>query len=58
MVLKRYKELGGEMVTIGSDAHSPEFVGLNFKETAEIIKNSGFDYLTYFKNRTPVLYKI
>jgi histidinol-phosphatase (PHP family) len=46
------------MVTIGSDAHSSEFVGLNFKETAEIIKNAGFDYLTYFKNRTPVLYKI
>lgn len=58
MVLKRYKELGGEMVTIGSDAHSPEFVGLNFKETAEIIRNAGFNYLTYFKNRTPVLYKI
>ena len=57
-ILKRYKELGGELITIGSDAHSPEFVGLEFKYFADIIKSCGFDYLAFYKKRTPVLYKI
>ena len=31
MIYARYRELGGQYVTIGSDAHSAEAVGMNFK---------------------------
>jgi len=38
-ILKRYKELGGEIVTLGSDAHSEEFIGYGFDKYKEIIRN-------------------
>ena len=31
-ILKLYRSLGGEIITIGSDAHSPEFIGYEYKE--------------------------
>ncbi len=52
-VLRLYKELGGEMVTVGSDAHRPEFVGYRFPEAAEILENAGFAYYTVFRNKKP-----
>lgn len=57
-ILKRYKELGGELISLGSDAHSPTNVGLSFEAFANIIKDCGFDFLTYFKDRKPILEKI
>lgn len=35
-ILKRFRELGGRHVTIGSDAHKPEDIGINFKRAEEI----------------------
>ena len=32
-------ELGGELITIGSDAHIPQRVGCGFKEVKELLKN-------------------
>ena len=57
-ILTRYKELGGELITLGSDAHKAEFVGCEFKHFAALIKDCGFDYIAHFKNRKPVLTKI
>lgn len=50
-VLRRYKELGGELVTIGSDAHSPEYVGSEFEKCGEILKECGFGYYAVYRNR-------
>lgn len=50
-IIKRYRELGGEIITIGADAHVPEYVAYEFDKTAQIIKNCGFKYYTVFKNR-------
>jgi len=47
-ILKRYKEIGGEIITMGSDAHSPEFVGNHFKEATELLKAAGFTHLTRY----------
>lgn len=57
-VLKRYKELGGELITLGSDAHDPSRVGQSFQETAEMIKSAGFRYLAHFVRRRPVMERI
>lgn len=57
-ILKRYKELGGEIVTIGSDAHGDGNVGQFFPEHIELIKNSGFDYVAHYLDRKPVFDKI
>ena len=52
-VLKRFKELGGEILTIGSDAHVPEDLGSDFQAARELLLECGFSYYTEFKGRRP-----
>jgi histidinol-phosphatase (PHP family) len=52
-ILARYRELGGEILTIGSDAHAPEHVAYAFEQVPEILKKSGFRYYTVFSARKP-----
>lgn len=56
--VKRYKELGGEIITIGSDAHFPEQMGRYFNNAIQGIKESGFNHITTFKNMSPTFVKI
>jgi len=53
-ILKRYLELGGEIITIGSDAHSPDFIASAFDKAEIILKECGFKAYTYFKERKPI----
>ena len=53
-ILARYLELGGEMITIGADAHKPEHIAYDFKKAEELLKTLGFKYYTVFKKRRPV----
>lgn len=55
--LVRYKELGGEIVTIGSDAHTPDRVGQYSFEAAEILKDI-FGYACTFEKRKPIFHKL
>jgi len=57
-ILKRYKELGGESVSMGSDAHDLYRIGEKFPEFSELIKSCGFKYVTHFKGREKVFVKI
>jgi histidinol-phosphatase (PHP family) len=57
-VLKRYRELGGELVCLGSDAHRIEHIGLRFDYFSQIIRNAGFKYTVHFENRKPVWDKL
>ncbi|MCC8081407.1 MAG: histidinol-phosphatase HisJ family protein [Lachnospiraceae bacterium] len=57
-ILKRYRELGGEILTIGSDAHQPEDIAYAFRQIPEILKNSGFSWYTVFRNRKPEFKKL
>ncbi len=52
-ILMHYKALGGELVTIGTDAHIPEKIVHGFSVAAETLKECGFEYYTYYKNRKP-----
>ena len=38
-VLRRFREMGGERITIGSDAHKPEHIAFDFTRTEEILKS-------------------
>lgn len=53
-VFKRYYELGGEIVTVGSDAHFTEHLGHSFKDASEYLKDMGYKYVTHFEKRKPV----
>ena len=41
-ILRRYRQLGGEILTIGSDAHSPEQVGYGFQTASRLLAACGF----------------
>lgn len=57
-ILKRYKELGGEIITVGSDTHKPEHVGADFDKACTILKDCGFQYYTLFEKRAPEFIKL
>ena len=52
-IVRRYRELGGEMITIGSDAHKMSHVGFGVETAEEMLKDAGFDYIVYFEKRKP-----
>ncbi|GAA0501341.1 histidinol-phosphatase HisJ family protein [Salinibacillus aidingensis] len=57
-ILKLYKEMNGEIITIGSDSHAPDTIGTHYTETIDLLKDIGFKYVTTFKNQKPVFHKI
>lgn len=57
-ILLRYKELGGELLTLGSDAHYPSDVGADIRHCAELIKELRFRYYAVYKERKPVMVKL
>ena len=52
-VLERWREVGGELVTVGSDAHRPEHVGLGVREACGLLRDEGFRYVTVYEKRKP-----
>lgn len=57
-VLIRYRELGGEILTLGSDAHMPEHIAYDFPRAGELLKACGFRYYTIFRKRKPEFLKL
>lgn len=53
-ILKRYKELGGTILTVGSDAHAKEHLGYEFSSICDLLLSIGFEYYTIFQERTPI----
>lgn len=52
-VLRLYRELGGEILTIGSDAHFAEDVGKGAADAADLAREAGFRFITTFNGRKP-----
>ncbi len=57
-ILRRYKELGGTMLTIGSDAHYAQHLGAGIDEGYELALRCGFDSIAIYQDRTPTLIPI
>ena len=57
-IIRRYYELGGEMVTVGSDAHYETVVGHAVAETLDVLQEIGFRYVCAFDSRKPRFIKI
>lgn len=57
-VVKRFKELGGKYVTFGSDAHFAEDLAAGLTEAYDAMKAAGFNEMTLFQQRTPLLMPI
>ena len=50
-VLLRYRELGGEIISLGSDSHEAERVGANFGHFADLLKSLGFRWTAHYEDR-------
>jgi histidinol-phosphatase (PHP family) len=53
-ILEWYRQAGGEHLTIGSDAHLPQHVGLGLERAGETAQAAGFSHLTRFVARKPL----
>ncbi|WP_373897324.1 histidinol-phosphatase HisJ family protein [Haloimpatiens sp. FM7315] len=54
-IIKMYHDMGGKVITIGSDAHNSNRVGEGVKEVMEVLNTLGFKKLARFKKRTLIL---
>jgi len=57
-ILDRFKELGGEIVTIGSDAHRASDVGADIEKGEEMLLAAGIPYVAVFSERRPDFIKL
>ena len=57
-IVKRYRELGGEVVTVGSDCHVLGRLFDRIPQALDVISEAGFKYYTTFKEMTPVFHPI
>ena len=57
-IVKRFRELGGEVLTIGSDAHKTDDLGKGISEGIDIAKAAGFDKIAVFRHRKPFFAEI
>ena len=57
-ILKRYKELGGEIITIGSDAHEPKDIASHHSFVKDRLESCGFKYYAEFRKRKAEFYNI
>lgn len=52
-ILKLYRDLGGTLVTTGSDAHFPADVGKGVRDACTLLQECGFDRITVYSHRKP-----
>lgn len=57
-ILKRYREKGGEIITLGSDAHTPNYIGLMHDENIEMLKALNFKYVCTFEKMKPIFHAL
>ena len=53
-VVELYRQLGGYLITISTDAHDPGEVGDGFEKRVAMLKKAGFTHILYYKDRKAV----
>ena len=56
--LRMYRRLGGEIITLGSDAHSVKYVGCAIRERQELLRQCGFRRFCTFRRMEPVWHEL
>ena len=57
-ILKLYRDLGGEVITLGSDAHTPNFVGCVIPDRQKLLRDCGFSYFVTYEGLKPIYHKL
>ena len=53
-----YKELGGTIITIGSDAHTTKYIGDHFDDAVKVLKEVGFTHFATFSKMKPTFHEL
>ena len=56
--LRMYRDLGGEIITLGTDAHDPTYVGCAIRERQELLRQCGFRRFCTFRRMEPVWHEL
>lgn len=57
-ILRLYYDLGGEILTLGSDSHSPGYIHSHMDEAREILRGIGFKNFCTFEGMRPVFHEL
>lgn len=57
-ILRRYRELGGELITIGSDGHKPEHIAYDFKYVRDCLMEYGYSHYCIYRAGKPEFIKL
>ena len=57
-IIRRYLAMGGKLISLGSDSHTPDTLGIYFDETYEYLRSLGVRELCYYKGRSPFTFSI
>lgn len=57
-ILKLYKELGGKIITVGSDTHEEDHVGYKIQYVYDELKKIGFEYVCTFEHMKPIYHHL
>lgn len=57
-ILSMFRRVGGEFVTLGSDAHMPKDVGKGIAEAMEMMRQTGLRYYATYERHQPILHML
>lgn len=57
-ILEKYKNLGGETITLGSDSHFSDTISYKINDGIKHLKDLGFDHISYFENKKEKIIEI
>src|SRR5699024_9860220 len=57
-ILRLYKDCGGEIITIGSDAHKSEHLAHEFPRTLQLLQSIGFEHIATYEAQKPIFHRI
>lgn len=57
-IIRQFRDLGGELVTLGSDAHRAQDVASDFDVAMDILTAAGFRYFAFYRQRQPVMLQL
>lgn len=57
-LLQLYRRMGGQIVTIGSDAHAPEHIGMAVRSCQQLLRDTGWQYFATYDRGEPVFHRL
>lgn len=57
-ILEMYRDMGGQIITLGSDSHAPAHLGTHMKTAKELLKSIGFRNFCTYDKMNPIFHEL